>query len=133
MTTRGATPSQDDRGSFDRGFELDLAVDGAVGALLRAEKRDRTIRTHGKLNYRSAGLLSSLRCMWFGVVAALWIKRCSFSVERGCYPLAKVLRFSHQIIKVPQSLPERGGFQRIHGDRRLSVQSPLRKYQMGSH
>jgi len=53
MTACGATPSQNDSGSFDRGFELDLAVDGAVGALIRAAKRDRTFRAHRKLNYSS--------------------------------------------------------------------------------
>jgi len=121
MAACGATPSQDDRRSLDRGFELDLAVDGAVGALLRAAKRDRAIRTHRKLNYRSAGSRSSLRRMWFVVVAALWIKRFPFSVERGRYALAKVLRFGQQIIKVPKSLPETRGFQRIHGDRRLTA------------
>jgi len=55
MTACGAAPAQDDSGSLDRGFELDLAVDGAVRALLRAAKRDRTFRAHRKLNYRSAG------------------------------------------------------------------------------
>jgi len=93
MTARAATPSQDDSGSLDRGFELHLAVDGAVGALLRAPKRDGTFRTHRKLNYRSAGLPASLRSMWFVVMAALWIKRFSFSVQRGRYLLAKVPRF----------------------------------------
>ena len=112
MAACGATPSQDDRRSLDRGFELDLAVDGAVGALLRAAKRDRAIRTHRKLNYRSAGS----RSRWSAAV--MRSRRCCASANRS----SKCRRVS----------PKREGFS-VSTATDVSLQSVLRKYQMGSH
>src|SRR5215471_10986270 len=113
--TGAATPSQDHRISLDRRLQRDASQRTAVGALLGNPQSNRSVRTHTQLTDRLPAF-APLRFMRLEVTAAFGIKRLAFWTERGRYSIPKTLRFSQQVVEVPQTLSEQRRFDLIHGD-----------------
>ena len=87
-----------------------------MGALLRNPQSNRSFRTHRQLKNRLPAF-APLRLMRLEARTAFGIERLAFWVERSGYSFAKTLRFSQQIVQVPQAFSKKGRFDLIHGDR----------------
>jgi len=85
-------------------------------ALLGNPHSNRSVRTHTQLNDRLA-VFAPLRLMRLEASAAFGIERLAFWVERSRYSLPKTLRFSQQVVQVPQAFSKQRRFDLIHGDR----------------
>jgi|SRR5678815_2371923 hypothetical protein len=84
-------------------------------ALLGNPQSNRSVRTHRQLNDRLPAF-APLRLMRFEARPAFGIERLAFWVERSRYSFAKTLRFSQQVVQVPQAVSKQGRFDLIHGD-----------------
>ena len=101
--------------SFDRGLQRDTGNRATAGALLGNAQSNRSVRTHGQLNDHLRAF-APLRFMSLEVTAAFGIERLALPSERGRYLLPKMLRFSQQVVEVPQAFSNERRFDLIHGD-----------------
>ena len=53
------------------------------------------------------------------VTAAFGIEGLAFSAERRRYSFPKMLRFSQEVVEMPQALSKQRRFDLIHGDQRV--------------
>ena len=84
-------------------------------ALLGNPRRTGRSGLIGQLNDRLPAF-APLRLMRLEARAAFGIERLAFWVERSRYSFAKTLRFSQQVVQVPQAFSKQRRFDLIHGD-----------------
>lgn len=114
----GAAPFQHCDNAFHRRFQFHLRVRATMRTLFRDAEGHHAIKDSW-----SAAAFWLVRFM---VPATFHIDRFAFAMERGRNTFAQVSRFSQQVIDVAEDLANGRWLERIHGNRKYTVQSALR-------